>query len=583
MLAISFVFAIEHYVTDIGYYDESGTHTIYYTQVPSATVTKIGVKFTAAYPITQLQYANFYHYNAVVGTPTAVLVEVFTPDVNGYATGVPLASVQVPRASITANAWNSVNLTSFNLSFAAGQQFIICLSAVGGTATTACFQFFLDRIASTEFPSHSMRYRSGAWELYQGFTIGGVANSGGEYFISATVNYNAPYHDVAAQSLWFTGDLLLAQGTSVEYEADVKNTGDQNETNIPVTIEIADITYPARTVVFTDTQYITSLAAGDSIHVNTFSSYTYNTPGEYIVTLYTGLGTDMNPDNDAIYLEQQVVVLPANLTYDDGTADSAWAPNVALNEFANEFECPVGPFKVNQLQFHVWDVAWPTPGTTDLGIVVYDDDGLDVDGNPNAPGTELYYQQVTVTRGAWNTFDVSAGDIILPGGKFFVAARFLQAYPNCPGLSVDNNPPWSSWKVSWEKSGTDWYQSYPDYNEDWMIRAGVDYIEFWPPEDLAIYKVGNDAYLEWGGVPAANSYDVFQGTDPANVTTEIASNIANNNYTHVNGALSDKSFYYVKASTQTAVRTHHGMIPFGNNTAKTRLPMNAVKSITSVD
>lgn len=548
MMAFSMAWAQSRYVTDISYYDDSGAHTIYYTQIPSTTVTELGVRYTAVYPITQLQAANFYLYG-IVGTPTGAIVKIYNVDTNGFPTGFPLGVVNVPRANLTTGGWNTVDLTSLNLSFAQNAKFVITVSVDGGTVGTAALQFFLNRIASTEFPSHSVRLISGAWAAYQGVTLGGVANSGGEYFISATVNYNAPYHDVAASSIWFTGQVFLQQNQTVTYEADITNVGDQVETNIPVTIEIADATYPSRTILFTDTQYVATMNPTDVAHVNTFAGYTFANPGEYIVTLRTGLVGDMDATNNELYLEQQVVVLPTTLTYDDGSNEGAWAPNVAGNYFANEFTCPIGPVHVQQIHFYVYGSTWPSPGSTTMGIAVFDNDGLDGDGNPGAPGTQLYYAEVPVTRGAWNTFDITNSHVIVGDGHFFVAYKSLADYPNCPGMGVDNNTPYTAWKVSWETSGGSWYQVYPEYEMDWMIRATVDYIEFWTPEDLTITQLGPDIILDWTDVPATNYYEVYQGDAPDHITNRIGTDITDSTFLHAGGALDGKSFYKVTAST----------------------------------
>lgn len=560
LIAVSFSWA---YVTNIGYYDATGAHTIYFTQVPSATITEIGVCYTAASPITLLQAANFYCY-AIVGAPTALVVKVYTASATGFPTGTALGSVTVPRASVTTASWNTVNLSSMGLAFNTGDRYVITLSVTGGVPTTTGFQFYLNRIAAAEFPSHSVRYLSGAWAAYQGVTIGGVANSGGEYFISSTVNYDVPFHDVQAKSLYFNGDMFLSEGTSVTYSADIKNTGDQSEDHIPVTLQISDATYPARTVLYTNTQYIPAMAPGDTVYVATFPEYTYDSTGEYVVKITTGLATDMDATNNEIQLEQQVVALPATLTYDDGTAETAWAPNTIQSEFANEFDCPIGPFRINQLSYYVYGATWPTPGSTVMGIAVYDD----LNG---APGTRIYYQEVTCVRGAWNTYDVSAANLIFPSGKFYVTFVNLAAYPNCPGLAVDHAQPYSAWKASWEKVGATgaWENVYPEFGMDWMIRASVDYIEFWSPKNLAVSNLGNDINLAWDIVPAATTYNVYKGTTPTTITTPLATGVVGHGYTDVNAAVDSKAFYVVRAAAAARSANSRRSIPVSNSQNKT--------------
>jgi hypothetical protein len=307
LLAMSFLMAQERYNADIGYYDES--LALYYTQVPrtitAGTYTVVGTKFTPLYPVSLLQGINVRISSQSAGSPNSVKVEIYAVDpVTQLPTGFALASVTTAYADIILNDWNFFDFSSFNLSFAAGQEFFAAQSCTNGVPGTTWYGPLLNL---APLPTHSYRY------FTTGTTTGWV-NYTGEWHMSANVEYDAPFHDVSASSLWFTGDLLLPQNASVAYEADVTNTGDQNETDVPVTIEIADITYPTRTVVYTNTQTVPSILVNEEVHVAGFPAYEFATPGEYIVTLRTELPTDMLPSNDQVLLEQQIVVLPTTLT-----------------------------------------------------------------------------------------------------------------------------------------------------------------------------------------------------------------------------------------------------------------------------
>jgi len=546
LLAMSFLTAQTRYNADIGYYDES--LALYYTQVPrtvaAGTYTVVGTVFTPLYPVTLLQGINVGISSMNLGSPNSVKVEIYNVDPGtGLPTGFAVASVTKPYSELTLGGWTFFDFSSVGLSFAAGQKFFAAQSCTNGVPGTTWYGPYLNLAA---LPTHSYRY------FTSGTTTGWV-NYTGEWYMSANVEYDAPFHDVSASSLWFTGDLLLPLNSQIAYGADVTNTGDQAETNIPVTIEISDATYPTRTVLFTDTQTVSSLAVDGEGHVD-FLPYTFTAAGEYVVTVRSELPTDMDASNDEVYLEQQVVVLPTTLTYDDGTADGAWAPNSAGQYFVNEFECPVGPVHITDLHYYIWPDTWPTPGSTSMGIAVFDDDGFDADGNPGAPGTILYYNDVTCTRGAWNTYNVADALLIVGSGKFFVGWRAIDAYPNCPGMAVDNTAPWSAWKVSWEGAPGDWYNEYPEYTMDWMIRASVAYIEFWSPEGLTISQNGSDIVLDWMDVPEAEYYSVYQGPTISTVVTPIGTDIGTSEFSHINGATGTSSFYKVTAGIYDITR-----------------------------
>lgn len=560
LIAISTAWAQDRYNADIQYFDES--QTAYYTQCPrtiaAGTYTLLGTSFDPLYPVSLLNGIYVYMYTSA-GSPSGVKIEVYATDVNGLPTGLfPLASLTKAYSEITWNAWNYFDFSTLNLSFDAGEKFFVAYSIPNGVPGTTWAGPLLNLAAT---PAHSYRY----------FTTGttGWQPYAGEWYFAANVEYDAPFYDVAASSIWFTGDIFLSPGTSVNYEADVENVGDQAVSNVPVTIEISTITY-TREIVYTNTQIVPTIGIGEEVHVTGFPAFEYTNPGEYIVTLRTGLGTDMNNLNDSMTLEQQIVTFPTVLTYDDGTADGAWAPNTAGNYFANKFESPVGPLAVTSLQYYIWADTWPAPGTTTMGIAVFDDDGLDGDGNPGAPGTQLYYADVTCTRGAWNTYDISGSGVLVPDGSFFVAWKALDAYPNCPGMAVDNNAPWTAWKASWQSDGAVWYAQYPEYQMDWMMRAGVDYVEFWTPEDLTINYSGNDILLDWMDVPAANFYEIYHGTAPDAITNRIGTDVNVSNYTHINALSQERGFYKVTASTEEMARSNQ-IREIENQTARRRI------------
>jgi len=117
-------------------------------------------------------------------------------------------------------------------------------------------------------------------------------------------------HDVGPISI----DIIspLPWNTTIPPEATVKNFGNVMQT-FDVTCEIAPGGYSS-------TETVTDLAAGASIQVTFTPDFTFATEDTYTVTVYTELGTDMDPMNDTLvaYIE----------TYDPGIAEDGSLPEV---------------------------------------------------------------------------------------------------------------------------------------------------------------------------------------------------------------------------------------------------------------
>jgi fibronectin type 3 domain-containing protein len=104
---------------------------------------------------------------------------------------------------------------------------------------------------------------------------------------------------------------------------------------------------------------------------------------------------------------------------------------------------------------------------------------------------------------------------------------------------------------------------------DWMIRASVDYIEFWAPKNLAVSNLGDDINLAWDIVPAATTYNIYKGTTPTTITTPLATGVAGHGYTDVNAATDSKAFYKVSATAAARSTNNRRSIPVSNTQNKT--------------
>jgi len=335
-----------------------------------------------------------------------------------------------------------------------------------------------------------------------------------EIAMDATVEYeSAPeFHDYQVSNLTFYGFFLPTETrANIDFDADIYNSGTYDETNVEIELVVTDTTY-SRSVVYSNSQYISLTSeTGGTVY---FDTWTVSTPGEYIVTVTSKLTGDYDPSNDVIDLEQQVCSYPTELTYDDGTAETAWVKNTTGNGFANKFTPPYIPYSISDISFHVWADTWPDPGSNEMKIMILNDDGTD-----GSPGSILYEEIVTVVRDAWNVFDLSGSrSIVLEDGSFYVASISTADYPNCPGQSVDNSGPFAGQNIAWDLQDGVWTQGYASFGDEYMIRASVGAVSLTVPQDVTIDTTPNgadvDVLISWTAVPGANSYIVYRTDDP---------------------------------------------------------------------
>lgn len=155
------------------------------------------------------------------------------------------------------------------------------------------------------------------------------------------------------------------------------------------------------------------------------------------------------------------------ISYDDGTAENAWAMYDAGNGFGVRFSLPrAGQAAALQtLRFYLWGNDWPVPGGNSFVAAVYD-------VNPDGTVGDLL-AQVPVTdavRGDWNDVDVSSFGLTFDH-DFVVAFVQAAAYPNTPGLATDESTPDSGRNL--QLVGGGWLPW--DQTGNFMIRAVVSY------------------------------------------------------------------------------------------------------------
>lgn len=376
-----------------------------------------------------------YDFNAI-GTPCSLYVW-------DDAGGLPGAMIAGPVAYTPASApnWDYVALptpvevtTDFHLGYwmpggpeAAGQHALI--DAAGG--------------------ERSNLFAGGRWIPLAGF---------GDLMIRAVVVRVGIARDITVTTVTTGEGSFIPNPGSVKISAFVKNAGDTTETNFDV---VCVVTRGAAQV-YIDTITIPSIAPGDSTLLSFSPNWEVTADGAYLITVTSHLTDDVSPDNNSKDAEVYVVTYPAELAYDDGTPENAWAYWSAGNGWAQRFDGGAYPLSIDSIRFNIWEAAWPSPGGDQMIAQILDDDGAD-----GSPGTSLFNSgTITIVRGAWNTVPVAPA-IQITDGSFYVAYIQADTLHLSPGLSEDQTPPISgqSWKYTdgaWEPCG-----------KEFMIRAFV--------------------------------------------------------------------------------------------------------------
>lgn len=164
---------------------------------------------------------------------------------------------------------------------------------------------------------------------------------------------------------------------------------------------------------------------------------------------------------------RRFIGMPGELYYDDGSAENAWAFFAAENGWAVRFSLPegYGAAQVTHGLFRFWDTSWPDPGGAAFRAEIWD-----AGGPAGAPGHKLGSVMAEARRdGTWTEVDLSSLGVVA-SGDFYIAYVQTQAYPEVPGLAVDDNGP--AYERSWALVGDAWAPSDPAEGNR-MIRARI--------------------------------------------------------------------------------------------------------------
>ncbi|MCD4818105.1 MAG: hypothetical protein K8S23_05400 [Candidatus Cloacimonetes bacterium] len=395
--------------------------------------------------------------------------------------GTNLGGLSFDRSSRETTGWTEFDMSSLNFSFQPNDEFWVRISFTPSTGSDV-FSFYRGQFENGDdiiWDRHSYFEYNGSYS-YWAYQVG-TENWFDEINLTAIVDYDLfERHDFSVESISFDNFFLTTDTTRANtvYEALIKNTGTIPEYNVPIRLQIKDLTNNA----YIPRQYeYVNLLPGESQTV-IFDPWIYSDEGDYKVTISSYLSGDDFSSNNNIVIEQYICGQSAELKYDDDDRDNSYTKNSSGNGFANKFTPAYYPFSIDDISYMISSANWPDPGSNEMRAMILDDDGAD-----NSPGTVLYDQIHTVTRGEWNTFDVSSQNIVLYDSSFFVAFITTADNPNCPGLGIDTDTPIASSYIGWDFQDGIWEKQMPSGAQgDWMIRASVSSTDF---HDLSVEDI----------------------------------------------------------------------------------------------
>jgi len=278
------------------------------------------------------------------------------------------------------------------------------------------------------------------------------------FYNTVDSTWQPPQNEVKLSNLRVGEGFVVQVADTVTVSVIAENRGTQAQT-FDILLNISD----GATTVFSDTVNVAGFASG-AIDTFEFADWIVgNTCGtEYDITVWKEPSDEM-PSNDTV----STTVRAGLYAYDDGTAVNAYAWYDEENAFGVKFLKPAGTqHTIDTVYMWFWGTDWPIPGSDQAAYYIFDDDSTG-----GFPGTLLYVDTVTITRGAWNA--LAPDTQVTVDGSFFVFYMQLDTFPLCPGIGIDaaDDAPEST---QWYWYGGDFYTDEdPNFYSpgDFLIRV----------------------------------------------------------------------------------------------------------------
>ena len=260
----------------------------------------------------------------------------------------------------------------------------------------------------------------------------------------------------------FSVDDVLNEGSKaifVELDEDyapviwIKNVGNQPETDSQIR---CDITNEGGSSVYNEVALTGPLNPGEVAEI-TLPAWSPGFAGQYAVNINLTLPGDMNTANNIKVAEIEIVEMPGELKYDDGTAETGMAWNGDDGGYGMYFESPIIPADITMARYYI---STANPPNVFIAQIV-DDDGGD-----GMPGTVLFEELVDApTANQW--YQVNP-NVTVDDGKFYAVWQQTQA--SSVYMGIDQTVPIS--RHTWELTST-WAPYRDAETDEAMIRVMV--------------------------------------------------------------------------------------------------------------
>ncbi len=324
----------------------------------------------------------------------------------------------------------------------------------------------------------------------------GIENNAGDIGISCYANNTIPsnyaikfyypqtttyqVHDIGITTVKNdnSGGFFVETNQDLQANAIIQNTGNQHEGDFYVIAEVR--TFPLNVLQFSDSVWVDTLEAGQSLQVDFTETWTMTTTGDYYLHVISDLTGDMVASNDQLDVEFHVMNVPGEMYLDDGFGEQNWSWLGGTGGMAVYYLPPVYPVKVTEIR------ASLGAGTLPVLLQLIDDDG------PNGePGTLLTSVTVNAPTANWYTVNISDSNVVIDDGGVY--AVWMMTGDGASGVDLDQSSIGS--RQTWEYTGV-WAQFRNAETEDAMLRISVE-SSLYPPQNL-IAQAGNDVVdLSW--------------------------------------------------------------------------------------
>jgi len=204
---------------------------------------------------------------------------------------------------------------------------------------------------------------------------------------------------------------------------------------------------------------LVTIAAGETLIQDLMLTESANPPGAVLA--------ELNASATAVNITWGLPQGLYEIIYDDGVAENVTAWGLGGNMNALRFTPAGYPAKIMAGSVNIYDGTYPPNGNA---LVPFQMAVYDASGPLGYPGNELGVVDVTPGDHGWVSFDLSALNITITSGDFYLVMIQGGNFPNCAPIAVDQSNPVMRSYSRFVTGGAPWT---PAGFNDFMMRAIV--------------------------------------------------------------------------------------------------------------